>query len=257
MNLTLATLIIEAFLLVFARIGSFVAVAPLLGHRAVYARLRVFMALCITLAVFPVAEIGLPKYDSVFGYGMIVVGEALVGLSLGLVAKLVMEVINLAGEFIDREIGFTMATNFDPSTGGNVTISAELYDRLIYLVIVVTNLHHYILRALARSFELVPVGQAKPNILAIHGNVIALIGEYFSIGFRIAMPIFIGATLLNVILGILTKSSPQMNMFAIGMQLKVIIGLLVMSIAIMFIPNIATFLMEKVQSTLEVFMGGL
>lgn len=257
MNLNIATVILEVFLLIFARIAGFTAVAPLFSHKVVYARLRVFIAICISLCVFPVVEVALPEYETVIDYSFIVIKEILVGMSIGFVAKIVMEVINMAGEFIDREIGFTMSTNFDPSTGGMVTITAELYDRLIYLIIVITNLHFFILRAIARSFEVVPVGAVSPKIAFLYTNIVSLIGEYFMIGFRVAMPVFIGATILNVILGILTKSSPQMNMFSVGMQLKVIVGLLVMTIAIMYIPNIANMLMEKVRSVLETYMGGL
>lgn len=257
MNVNVATLILEAFLLVFARIASFTAVAPLFGHKSVYARLRVFIAICISLCVFPVVEIGLPEYETVFDYTFIIIKESLVGLSLGFMAKMIMDIIAMAGEFIDREIGFTMATNFDPSSGAMVTITAELYDRMIYLVIVITNLHFFILRAIARSFEVVPVGTVTPKVAYIYSNILSLIGEFFLIGFRIAMPVFIGATILNVILGVLTKSSPQMNMFSVGMQLKVIMGLLVMTIAIMYVPNIANMLMEKVKSVLDAYMGGL
>ena len=71
------------------------------------------------------------------------------------------------------------------------------------------------------------------------------------------MPVFIGATIVNVILGILTKSSPQMNMFSVGMQIKVIAGLLVMTIAIMFVPNIANYLMERMQEMLQAVMGAI
>ena len=70
------------------------------------------------------------------------------------------------------------------------------------------------------------------------------------------MPVFLGATMLNVILGVLSKSSPQMNMFVIGIQLKVMVGLLLLTITILFIPNIATFLMENMTKMLSAVIGG-
>lgn len=257
MDLSMSTRTLEAFLLVVVRSGGFVAVAPLFGHKSVNARLRVLIAICISLTIFSATDITLPEYSTVFGYSLLVVKEVVVGLSLGFAASITMSILKVAGEFIDREIGFTMATNFDMSAGGMITVTSELYDRMVYAVILITNMHYYILKALAQSFELVPIGRVNVNYLSLYSGVLGFMGQYFSIGFRIAMPIFIGATVLNIILGVLAKSSPQLNMFSIGMQLKVLAGLAVLSIAVMFIPNIATYLMERMQDILSSIMGAL
>ena len=257
MDLTISTLTLEAFLLVIVRTGSFFAIAPIFGNRAINARLRVLIAVCVSLTIFNAMEVSLPEYDSVFGYSAIVLKEAFVGLSMGFVSNLVMGVLVMAGEFIDREIGFTMASNFDPNKGAMVTITAEFYDRMVCLIILINNLHFYILQAMVQSFELIPVGTVSPNIPVLYSSVLSFIVQFFSIGFRIAMPVFLGATMLNVILGILAKSSPQLNMFAIGIQLKVFVGLMLLTITIVFIPNIATYLMEKIQEMLATLLGGL
>ncbi|MDE6024490.1 MAG: flagellar biosynthetic protein FliR [Lachnospiraceae bacterium] len=257
MDLTISTLTLEAFLLVVVRTGCFIATAPLFGHKSINARLRVLIGVCISLTIFSSMNIQLPVYASVLEYTFLVLKEAVVGLSLGFVASLSMSTIILAGEFIDREIGFTMSTNFDPSTGAMVTITAELYDKLIYLIIIITGLHHYILRAIAETFELIPVGSVSLNLPAVYISVVSFIVQYFTIGFRIAMPVFLAMVMLNVILGVLTKSSPQMNMFAIGMQLKVVIGMLTLTITIMFVPNIANYLVDRMQDMLSSLIGGL
>lgn len=257
MDLTISTLTLEAFLLVVVRTACFVAIAPVFGHKSINARLRVLIALCISLTIYSAMDIQMPEYTTVFGYSFLILKEAAVGLLLGFVSSLVMAVLVFAGEFIDREIGFTMSTTFDMNTGAMVTITADLYDKLVYLIILISNLHFYILKAIAQSFELVPIGSMSLNLPYMYTGILSFIAEFFSIGFRIAMPIFLGATMLNVILGVLAKSSPQMNMFAIGMQLKVMVGLLILSITIMFIPNIANYLMEKMQSMIMTLMGGL
>lgn len=257
MDLSISTLALESFLLVVARSAGFCATAPLFSHKSVNARLRVLIAACISISVYSSMDLGLPKYETVMGFTFLVLKELAVGLSIGFVSSLTMSMLVLAGEFIDREIGFTMATTLDPSTGAMVTITAELYDKLIYAVILITNLHFYIISALAQSFVLIPVGRVEVHMAGIMTNAIGFMGQYFSIGFRIAMPVFLGATIINVILGILTKSSPQMNMFSVGMQIKVIGGLLVMTIAIMFVPNIANYLMERMQEMLRIVMGEL
>ena len=257
MDLTISTLALESFLLVVARAAGFCVTAPLFSHKSVNTRLRMLIAACISISIYSSMDLQLPQYESVLGFSFLILKELAVGLSIGFVASLTMSMLVLAGEFIDREIGFTMATTFDPSKGAMVTITAELYDKLIYAAILISNLHFYIISALAQSFGLVPVGRVNIQISGFLSNSIRFVGQYFSIGFRIAMPVFIGATIVNVILGILTKSSPQMNMFSVGMQIKVIAGLLVMTIAIMFVPNIANYLMERMQEMLQAVMGAI
>lgn len=257
MDLSIETLKLEAFFMVLVRIACFVAIAPVFGHKSINGRLRVLIAACISLTVFMAMDPEMPEYSTVFGFSFLLLKEAAVGLALGFVSGLVMAIITMAGEFIDREIGFSMAQSFDISTGAMTTITANLYDKLIYLIILITNLHYYILKAVVRSFEVVPLGGFKLNIVTMYTQVIGFIVEFFVIGFRIAMPIFIAATILNIILGVMTKSSPQMNMFAIGIQLKIILGMLAMAIMIMFIPNITTYLMEKMDSMLTSVLGGM
>lgn len=257
MDLSIETLKLEAFLMVLVRIACFVAVAPVFGHKSINVRLRVLIAACIALTVFAAMDPEMPEYNSVFGFSFLLIKEAAVGLALGFVSSLVMAIITMAGEFIDREIGFSMAQTFDINSGAMTTITANLYDKMIYLIILITNLHFYILKAVVRSFEVVPLGGFQLNISVMYVQVVGFITEFFVIGFRIAMPIFIAATILNIILGVMTKSSPQMNMFAIGIQMKIILGMLALAIMVMFIPNITNYLMEKMDSMLSSVLGGM
>lgn len=256
MTFTISTLTLEAFLLVFVRVACFTSIAPIFGHNSLNARMKISIAFFVSLILYQVVNASLPEYTNVLGYTTLVLEEALVGLLLGFVAGLSMKALAIAGEFIDREIGFSMATTFDPNQG-MVTITGELYDKIVCLVIVISNLHYYILSAAAQSFELVPVGSVVLNPGLIYTSLIQFIGQMFIIGFRIAMPVFLGATMLNVILGVLAKSSPQMNMFAIGMQLKVFVGLFLLAVCIMFIPNIANYIMERMRDMIQTILGGL
>lgn len=256
MTFTISTLTLEAFLLVFVRVACFTSIAPIFGHNSLNARMKISIAFFVSLILYQVVDASLPEYTNVLGYTTLVLEEALVGLLLGFVAGLSMKALAIAGEFIDREIGFSMATTFDPNQG-MVTITGELYDKIVCLVIVISNLHYYILSAAAQSFELVPVGNVVLNPGLIYTSLIQFIVQMFIIGFRIAMPVFLGATMLNVILGVLAKSSPQMNMFAIGMQLKVFVGLFLLAVCIMFIPNIANYIMERMRDMIQTILGGL
>lgn len=256
MSFTISTLTLEAFLLVLVRVACFISIAPVFGHNSLNTRMKISIAFFVSLILYQVVDVSLPVYSDVLGYSTLVVEEALVGLLLGFVAGLSMKALAIAGEFIDREIGFSMATTFDPNQG-MVTITGELYDKIVCLVIMISNLHYYILSAAAQSFELVPVGRIVLNPDLIYTSLVQFIVQVFMIGFRIAMPVFLGATMLNVILGVLAKSSPQMNMFAIGMQLKVFVGLFLLAVCIMFVPNIANYIMERMRDMIQTILGGL
>lgn len=256
MSFTISTLTLEAFLLVLVRVACFISIAPVFGHNSLNTRMKISIAFFVSLILYQVVDVSLPVYSDVLEYSTLVLEEALVGLLLGFVAGLSMKALAIAGEFIDREIGFSMATTFDPNQG-MVTITGELYDKIVCLVIMISNLHYYILSAAAQSFELVPVGRIVLNPDLLYTSLIQFIVQVFMIGFRIAMPVFLGATMLNVILGVLAKSSPQMNMFAIGMQLKVFVGLFLLAVCIMFVPNIANYIMERMRDMIQTILGGL
>ena len=257
MDLSFDILKFEGFLLIFSRVAGFFSAAPIFSNRAVNRKLRVLISACMAIVIFTTMDQPLPNYDTVLGYAILVIGELLVGLSIGFISNLVMLTLAMAGEFIDREIGFTMAQSFDSSLNANVTITAQIYDRMVTLVILITNLHHFIIKAMMDSFALIPVGNFSPKPPIILSKVTDFMLQYFSIGFRIAMPVFLAAIMLNIVLGILAKSSPQMNMFSVGMQLKVFSGLFVLSLIVMFIPNITNYLMEHMYEMVDSILEGL
>ena len=156
-NATISTLTLEAFLLVMVRVACFMSIAPIFGHNSLNARMKVSIAFFVSLILFQVVKPELPVYTDVLGYTTLVLEEAVVGLLLGFVSGLSIKALAITGEFIDREIGFSMATIFDPNQG-MVTITGDLYDKIVCLVIMISNLHYYILSAAAHSFTLVPVG---------------------------------------------------------------------------------------------------
>ena len=166
MSFTISTLTLEAFLLVLVRVACFTSIAPIFGHNSLNARMKISIAFFVSLILYQVVDVSLPEYTNVLVYTTLVLEEALVGLLLGFVAGLSMKALAIAGEFIDREIGFSMATTFDPNQG-MVTITGELYDKIVCLVIMISNLHYYILSAAAQSFELVPVGRIvlSPDVI--------------------------------------------------------------------------------------------
>lgn len=229
---------LEFYLLMFVRIAGVVSVAPIFGTKGVPRPVRLGLGICIALVAVSATEYTPLHYTTLIGFTVLLIQELLLGLSVGLASNLCLTIINLSGMFIDREIGFTMVTAFDPTTNTSITISADLYNYLVLLIMLCTNMHHFILRAICDSFQVIPVGGIALHEEALYTLALTFIQEYFVIAFRIALPIFISITLCNVVLGILAKTAPQMNMFSVGIELKLLLGLLIMMATVMFLPNI-------------------
>ncbi len=241
---------LEYYMMIFARIAGTLSLAPIFGHKSVPVRVRLFLALAITMVVVSVRPYTPLDYTTILGFTAILVKELVVGLTIGFLASATMNIIAMAGEFIDREIGFSMVSNFDPTVNNSITITAELYNYTILLILLCSNLHYFFITAVVDSFNVIPIGKAIFDSDAMYSIALEYITQYFIIALRISLPMFVSILLLNVILGILAKVAPQMNMFVIGMQLKVLAGLFVVLATIGFLPNITDLLFTEVKDVI-------
>ena len=239
---------LEYFLAILARVMGVMAFAPIFGSNMVMTRrARLFLGVAISFAIFqayPYTPLG---YTTFLGYTVILVKELVVGVTLGFMANITMSIISMAGQFIDREMGFSMVSNFDPTVNSETTIIAEFYSRLMMVMMLVSNMHYFILSAISDSFSLIPLGNVMMDSGKIYDTMISYMVDYFVIALRISIPVMIVIMLLNMVLGILAKTAPQMNMFVIGIQLKIFCGFAVLMIVIQFIPGVVDFIYNEMQ----------
>ena len=120
----------------------------------------------------------------------------------------------------------------------------------------VSGLHRFLIQAIVDTYTVIPVGAAilKPTM---YNTVIGFVSDYFVIGFRIALPVFITLTLMSCILGIMSRIAPQLNMFAIGMQMKILVGLFVMYLTVSLLPSVSNFLMEAIKANIVDIVKGM
>lgn len=238
---------LEYFLAIFVRVMGAMAFAPIFGNLAVTRRVRIFLGVAFSFAVFAIYPYVPLPYTNFIGYTMLLLKEFVVGITLGFMTNITLSIISMAGQFIDRELGFSMVSNFDQTFNTESTITAEFYSMLVMIIMLCSNMHYYILTALSDSFSLIPIGHVKIDSGTIFDSMIQYIGSYFVLALRISLPILIAIMLLNVILGVLAKTAPQMSMFVIGIQLKIFIGFGVLVVTIPFLSNITGFLYEQMQ----------
>ncbi len=248
----------ELFLLILVRMSGFIYTAPLFSLRNIPVRVKAGFSIFISIILFYTIPLSAAEYAGIIGFAILVVKEAIAGALMGLFSNIAYNILAFSGQIIDMEIGFSMISQLDPATRIQTTITANLYGYLVLLLMIITNLHHYFLKAVVDSYQLIGIGEAifPPNMYRL---MVSFIIDYFVIAMRIVLPIFAAILIVNTILGILAKIAPQMNMFVIGMQLKVFVGLFVLYIIIELTPSVADFIfnemMDMLRSVIEVMKG--
>lgn len=248
---------LEFILLIFIRIASMVYLVPILGASGVPHRVKIGFSLALAVFLATIIPYDPLPYTTILGYTGLVIKEAIVGLLIGFFMNICMTILAYAGQLIDQEIGFTMVSMFDQFNKTQTTITANLYNILVLLIVVVSDLYYFIIDAMVDSFRYVPVGTSIYKMDAIYHIFLKFMKDFFLIGFQIALPIFASALLLSVILGILAKAAPQMNMFVVGIQLKVFLGLAVLFVTIGFLPNVAEYIFDEMKTLVELLYGAM
>lgn len=238
---------IEYFLLVFARLASFVFVAPFFGMQGVPALAKIGVCGCLSIMVVNTLAPDTAVYYSAIGFGILVVKEVVCGLILGFSANMCQYIITHAGNLIDMDIGLTMASEFDPTLNTQVTITGNIYYYFMLLLMLLSGVHQWLIKAICDSFILMPLGGQvyQPDYLL--SGILSFMTNLFILAFRIFLPIFGTMLIVNVVLGIMAKVAPQMNMFSVGMQIKVVTGLVIIFFMVFLFPNVVEMIIRQMR----------
>ncbi len=239
---------LEFFLLVLARISSFMFVAPFFSMTNTPRRVRAGFSIFVSFLLFGVLEDhSVPAYSTVLGYSIIVLRETITGLMIGLGANMCMSIVQFAGKVADMDIGLSMVQLFDPVTRDSTGFVGSLYQYVLILIMLVTDMHYFFLRAIVETFTLIPVGGARFSSEKVMTTTIQFLTDYISISFRLCLPIVAAMLLLNAILGVLAKTAPQVNMFSVGIQIKITVGLGILFLTIGTIPAASEFIFREMR----------
>ncbi len=249
---------LEYFLLILVRISGFMVAAPIFSLRNIPMRVKTLLAIAIAIVMFHVIPYREVAYSTTIEYALVVITEMLAGVIMGFMANVAYYILSFAGQIIDQEIGFSMVNQYDPITSAQVTITGNFYTYAVMLMVLITNMHHYLIRALTDSFLVIPVGSVALDF-GIYEVMKRFVVDYFVLGFRIVLPIFASLLVVNTILAILARVAPQMNMFVIGLQLKVFVGLAVLVLMFMMITGVADLIFREMISMMKdtlPYLGG-
>lgn len=247
---------IEYAVLIITRISMIFFIVPFFGNVNIPVRIKIALSFFLSLIIMNSVDYSAVSYQGMLGYSILIAQEAVTGLLIGIGSGFTLYILNFSGHMLDMEIGFSMAMEMDPTTQVQTTISATFLTAVFMLMFIASDMHYFLIDAVVDSYKVIPIGEGivSPNLYKIFVQYVI---DYFVIGFRIILPVFACILVINVILGILTRIAPQMNMFVFGMQLKVFAGLSLIFILMNFLPGITDFLFNEMQTLTKLFMLSL
>lgn len=257
-DLSFSFLDLEYFLLILVRVSCFVFISPFFSMnntpRMVRIAISFFTALLLYTTLTPADAV---VYDSLVEYAVIVGKEALTGFLIGFSAHICTAIVNFAGTIVDMETGLSMVTLMDPTNREQTSVTGVIYQYVVMMMLIASGMYRYLLGALADSFLLIPVNGAIFKGENLTATLLQFMGDYITIGFRICLPVFCVALLLNVVLGVLAKVAPQLNMFAVGIQLKILVGLSIMYMTTSMLSGAASFIFTEIKKLTVAFVEGM
>jgi flagellar biosynthetic protein FliR len=240
---------INAFLWPMFRIMGLMLSAPLLGDAAIPTRIKVGMAVVITVAVAPVLD-PMPDVPTASFAGLwIAFQQLLIGAALGLVVRIAFAAIQTAGEFIGLQMGLSFASFFDPATGANTTVLSRFMNNMALLLMLAVNGHLIMLAVLVRTFEVLPIS-LQPNDTNGWGVLLEWSSQIMVSGMLLALPLIIVLLTITLALGILNRTAQQLSVFAVGFPVSLMTGLVLLAIVL---PQSGPFLerlFEQAYSTM-------
>jgi flagellar biosynthetic protein FliR len=236
-----------SFIWPLTRILGLIMVAPAFGHRSVPGRVKiglgVFIALIVAPTLPPMPDVGLGSWHGLF----ILVQQLLIGIAIGFTMRIAFAAVEAAGEIIGLQMGLGFASFFDPQSAGQTLVLARFFNLLAVLVFLAVNAHLLLIGILVESFHSLPISQ-QPLSGGGFYNLAAYGSTVFSTGLQLSLPLIAVLLMTNLALGILTRSAPQLNIFAIGFPITLGVGLIVLNLTL---PYLGPLFEQLIQNGLK------
>ncbi|WP_077621950.1 flagellar biosynthetic protein FliR [Sediminibacillus massiliensis] len=250
--------ILPAFLLIFVRITSFFVTLPIFSYRNVPTHFKIGFSFFLTWIMVYTVDIPELAFNEMFP--LLLIKEVIVGLSLGLIAYIILSAIQIAGGFIDFQMGFAIANVIDPQTGAQSPLMGQYFYTIALLFLLAVNGHHLMIDGIFYSYETIPLDRYLPfEETAIADFVIHSFNRMFIIAFQIAVPVVGCLFLVDIALGIIARTVPQLNVFVVGLPLKILVSFIVlfpsMAIYMILIQNLFEVMLETMRNLLGLLGG--
>lgn len=222
------------WLLLFCRITAFMLAAPVFSTRGIPSTWKIGLSAMIAFLAF--ASIGLREPTDIDGlFVLSIVREVLVGVLLGFTAYLFFTAVQIAGSFIDIQMGLGIANVIDPMTGAQSPLIGNFKFILAMLLFLAFNGHHYLIDGFMKSYAWIPLGGelfARIRDGVVHEFLLRSFANVFALALQMSAPLVVALFLTDIGLGILSKVAPQFNIFVVGVPIKILVGFLLLVLVI-------------------------
>lgn len=245
----------EAFVVLVSRIGGILAALPVFSGRTIPMKVKLGLVLVLSLMLAPVIPLPTLSLDPMVLAGGLL-SEMTIGVTIGLAVRLVFGALEVAGELLGIQMGFGAVHLFDPTTSHQTPMVAQLLTMLASLVFLSLNAHLFAMATIIQSYEAIPAFGAH---LSSHlGEEILLLSQrMFTIGLKLAAPVLITILLINVLLALLGRAVPQVNVFILSFPVTIAGGLIVLSLGMPFTVSLIGSQFEELQLTIEALLRSL
>lgn len=250
---------IDLYILVFARIAGVVIFNPLLSRNNIPAAVRTTIAFAVTILIAPLLNTadgyGSGGNDFLFSFGK----EIFIGVLLGYIFNIFYFMLITAGDVLDITFGFGMAKSFDPGTNIQTAFTANMFNLLFILYFFVTNSHLVLIETAVQSYEVFPVGANGISIYSAAEFAVELVSNTFGLAMKLAFPFIAVEFILEISMGILMKLIPQIHIFVIHVQFKILLALIMLFVMAnpisVFIDNYILIMFDNLNEALRAAMG--
>jgi flagellar biosynthetic protein FliR len=245
------------FLLILTRLSALFIFSPLLARREIPNIAKIGLSLLMAFIIInfaPPPEVY--PYNNAFSLALAVVAELSVGLVVGIVTLFFFNAVYTAAHIMDMQIGFTMAQMFDASVGGQVAVTSVLLNFILIVVFITSGAFTHLIVTMTKTFDIIPVGM---GILRRETAFLMLdvFVRTFAIAVQVAMPLLASALILEVALGVIVRTSPQMNVFVVGIPLKIFLGLIVLTLMLPAFTYFSDTLFTEMFFYIDEMLGGM
>ncbi|WP_126981267.1 flagellar biosynthetic protein FliR [Acetobacterium bakii] len=245
------------FLFASCRVAGMILFNPIFGRKSIPNGLKLGLSIMIALnAVYQIDDISVIDYTTI-ELMIAMIKEFAIGFVIGLIMQMFLSIFHLGGELIDMQIGLSMASAYDPSSNASISVTGNLLSTMYIFIFFISNSHLALINVVVKSFQVIPIGlEAISTRVGVY--FIELFGYILIYAVQLALPIIVVEIIVEVAVGILMRLVPNINVFVINMQLKIMIGLVVILTIIpaltQYMTKVDMIMMEKITQVLTFFM---
>ena len=243
---------IQKIILILVRITAFIVVCPGFSFKGLPNTLKIALSVSLSMMVYAIVP-DIETTESLLLLFMWAIKETLFGLGMGYVTNLVFTTMEIAGQLVDFQVGYSMASVYDASMGEQASNFGRIYYWITISVFFLLNMHHIVLEALIKSFDYMPLTMLNLASFNVEG-IVVLFSNVFELALNLAAPIIIVVLITDVVLGVISRTVPQIDVLMLGMPLKAMVGFLITMSTLSYLMNSITDIIEVMPRYMYKFM---